>query len=243
MRKEITYLTEITRALKELGGAGSLNEINNNIEACNQLASVKTNSNWKRNVSAVLQRHCSATKSYVSAVDVFFPVYGLGEGYWGLRDFKESLIKSEVNPIDKRVIASIYSNVVLDTTEKESIILSRRGQGIFRERIIARFKKCIITNINDNNLLIASHIKPWRSSNNLERLSSENGLLLSPTFDKLFDLGYITFNNNTELLISKKLSCENKARLNLMTNISYIDNCSNEMLLNLEYHQDVIFEK
>ncbi len=50
--------------------------------------------------------------------------------------------------------------------------------------------------------LRASHLKPWRDSDNEERLNGENGLLLTPTIDHLFDRGFISFENNGDLLIS-----------------------------------------
>lgn len=73
-------------------------------------------------------------------------------------------------------------------------------------------------------LLLASHIKPWRSASNYERLSSENGLLLSPLYDKLFDIGLITFDDNMKILISNKLSCENVSMFleSILTQIRYI---------------------
>lgn len=59
--------------------------------------------------------------------------------------------------------------------------------------------------------LRASHCKPWRDSNNDERLDGENGLLLTPTIDHLFDRGFISFESNGDLLVSPvahKLSLE-----------------------------------
>jgi hypothetical protein len=50
--------------------------------------------------------------------------------------------------------------------------------------------------------LIASHIKPWRESNNEERLQAGNGLLLTPTADHLFDRGFISFDDGGEVLVS-----------------------------------------
>ena len=55
-------------------------------------------------------------------------------------------------------------------------------------------------NISYDNLTRSSHIKPWRSSDNAERLSGANGLLLSPHIDKLFDRYWISFNPNGELI-------------------------------------------
>jgi len=50
--------------------------------------------------------------------------------------------------------------------------------------------------------LIASHCKPWRDATDDERLNGENGLLLTPSIDHLFDRGFIGFENNGELIIS-----------------------------------------
>lgn len=90
-------------------------------------------------------------------------------------------------------------------------------------------------------MLLASHIKPWRSASNYERLSSENGLLLSPLYDKLFDIGLITFDDNMKILISNKLSCENVSRINIDTNKIYFNKPSNEMMANMRYHRRNIF--
>jgi len=49
---------------------------------------------------------------------------------------------------------------------------------------------------------VASHTKPWRDSTNDERLDGENGLLLTPTIDHLFDKGFISFEDNGLLIAS-----------------------------------------
>jgi putative restriction endonuclease len=50
--------------------------------------------------------------------------------------------------------------------------------------------------------LRASHIKPWRVSTDNEKLDGNNGLLLAPHIDHLFDQGYISFTDEGELLVS-----------------------------------------
>jgi putative restriction endonuclease len=59
--------------------------------------------------------------------------------------------------------------------------------------------------------LRASHIKPWRDSDNVERLDRYNGLLLNPTLDVAFDRGYISFSDEGKILISDALSGNEKA--------------------------------
>ena len=50
--------------------------------------------------------------------------------------------------------------------------------------------------------LRASHCKPWRDSSNEERINGENGLLLTPTIDHLFDRGFISFEDSGLLIVS-----------------------------------------
>lgn len=93
----------------------------------------------------------------------------------------------------------------LDKTEKESLIKSRIGQGLFRKRVIALWGKCAVTGLSSISLLKASHIKPWRDCTNQERLDPNNGLLLTPNLDLLFDTGFITFGADGSIQLSKKL--------------------------------------
>ena len=59
---DTSYLAEIIRALKQLGGAGSLKEINSVIKQNGTMPYIKSNHNWERNVSATIQRHCKSTR-------------------------------------------------------------------------------------------------------------------------------------------------------------------------------------
>ena len=81
----------------------------------------------------------------------------------------------------------------------------RVGQGYFRKALIERWKGCAVTGCKDESLLIASHIKPWsKCTTRAERLSPDNGILLSPNLDKAFDRGYISFDDNFKILIHDK---------------------------------------
>jgi len=59
-----------------------------------------------------------------------------------------------------------------------------------------------VTGLQVKSLLIASHIKPWRWSSNIERLDGHNGLLLSPHVDRLFDKGFISFSDSGKMLLA-----------------------------------------
>jgi hypothetical protein len=99
----------------------------------------------------------------------------------------------------------IVQDAVLEETMKASLVLARRGQGKFRKRVAFFEGSCRVTGVSSENLLIASHIKPWASSSNEERLNGHNGLFLSPHIDKLFDTGLMSFENNGAMLFSESL--------------------------------------
>ena len=65
-----------------------------------------------------------------------------------------------------------------------------------------REKECRLTKVDRLEHLRASHCKPWRDANNIERLDGENGLLLTPDADHLFDRGFVSFEDNGDVLWS-----------------------------------------
>ncbi|MGL0821445.1 HNH endonuclease [Vibrio vulnificus] len=90
----------------------------------------------------------------------------------------------------------------VSSTEKERLVATRLGQGDYRKELITLWGGCSLTKCKTKELLVASHIKPWRVSDNQERLDSFNGLLLVATVDKAFDSGLISFSNDGSILIS-----------------------------------------
>jgi hypothetical protein len=72
-----------------------------------------------------------------------------------------------------------------------------------------------VTGVEQIEHLRASHCKPWRDANNEERLDGENGLLLTPDVDHLFDRGFISFEDNGTLLISPVTHRESLHRMGL----------------------------
>lgn len=107
-------------------------------------------------------------------------------------------------------IERIETDKSLNQTERTILVLARRGQGIFRSGLIDYWNGCAVTGYPDTRLLVASHIKPWSQSDNRERLDSFNGLLLSPNLDKAFDRKLISFDENGEIIISRKLQIPEK---------------------------------
>lgn len=94
---------------------------------------------------------------------------------------------------------------MLEETMRASLVLARRGQGKFRKRVEFFEGSCRVTGVTSSKLLIASHIKPWATSSNEERLNDHNGLFLSPHIDKLFDSGLMSFEDSGEILFSGDL--------------------------------------
>lgn len=91
-------------------------------------------------------------------------------------------------------------------TERQGLITTRVGQGAYRKRIIHRWEyQCAVTGFDKLELLIASHIVPWAESDNNERLDVHNGLLLSPTYDALFDKHLISFDNSGKIILSDNI--------------------------------------
>lgn len=93
------------------------------------------------------------------------------------------------------------------STEIERTVIQRVGQDIFRERLIDFWDgKCAVTGLSIQQLLRASHIKPWaKCDSDAERLDVFNGLLLAPHIDALFDRGFVSFEDDGAILISSKV--------------------------------------
>ncbi|MBO4242818.1 MAG: HNH endonuclease, partial [Clostridiales bacterium] len=75
--------------------------------------------------------------------------------------------------------------------------------------------RCCICGVDEISLLNASHIKPWSQSDEHEKLDSGNGLLLCPNHDKLFDRGYISFDDDGRILVSARLSEASRVFMNI----------------------------
>lgn len=145
---------------------------------------------------------------------------------------------------DSAYIEKIKNDDQIPETERMEIIQSRVGQGSFRKALFDKYHGCcIITGINHPKLLIASHIKPWVVSSDKERLSVDNGLLLSATYDRLFDSGLITFDRQGKIFLSSFIGEENVKRLNLSKGLRFDLGISGNMGEYLDYHNDVLFVK
>lgn len=84
--------------------------------------------------------------------------------------------------------------IIPENTEESRLLSVRTAQSTYRQNVLSLWNnRCAITEVDEKDWLIASHIKPWRESTNEERVDPHNSLLLTPNFDKLFDKGVISF--------------------------------------------------
>ncbi len=133
----------------------------------------------------------------------------------------------------------VASSTTFNETEKENIIKSRRGQGLFRKRVSLIEGKCRITKVNNPEHLIASHIKPWRHAENNQRLDEENGLFLTPHVDHLFDRGFISFENDGKVIVAPRTDLESLRRMKIDTD-SNVGSFSSGQKEYLDYHRNYV---
>jgi hypothetical protein len=226
MHEGLTYSEAIEKVMLDNGGFATLKHIYDNLNKYRK----KTGLTPDNTIQERVQRDSRFIR--------------IAKGVYALTSF----INSVENNDDKYIKLS-DNEVVLKTTKREiteKLVKQkiRIGQNDFRQVLLNNLKKCPITHLDEKRLLIASHIKPWVYCNNDERLDINNGFLLSPLYDKLFDksVGLITFTLHKEILISNKLSKANIERLEI----------SHKQVINdlpvkgredfLEYHRKYIFQ-
>lgn len=162
------------------------------------------------------------------------------------RIFLDYQFRSIVHP---QLVASSTEVLEAITEKKRQSVkpAGRQGADIYRKKVIEHMPQCPFTKITDEKLLIASHIKPYRvcikEGREDQALDYLNGLALTPTYDKLFDQGYITFKDNGDLICGTLLSAYSWERLNInppaKNNLRiYPENRE----LYLEYHRNFVFQ-
>ena len=226
MHNELTYSDAIQKVMTDNGGYATLKYIYENIEKYRK----KTGLTPDNTIQERVQRDFRFTR--------------IAKGVYALTDFVNKLEDSDDKYIEIADGKVVIKNIKRVETEKVASQKIRVGQNDFRQALLKSLKRCPITNIDEKRLLVASHIKPWVYCGDADRLDINNGLLLSPLFDKLFDkgIGLITFTPNKEILISNKLSKENIVRLGVKHG-EVIENLpvkGRERFL--EYHAKYIFQ-
>lgn len=119
---------------------------------------------------------------------------------------KGAVLPFKDNIVDKPKLNDSKIALIPSITERSGLVTSRVGQGAYRKSIIYRWEnKCAVTGFDKKIILIASHIVPWSKANDSERLDVDNGLLLSPTYDALFDRHLISFEDSGKIILSDKI--------------------------------------
>lgn len=128
-------------------------------------------------------------------------------------------------------------------TVRQIMTTVRTKQDLFRRRLTSVERGCRLTGVLDLRFLRASHIKPWADSSDSERVNRNNGLLLTPSADLLFDHGWIAFGERGKLLVSTRLPTEVKEKVGL--DLSDGRDCgvfTPEQSEFLAYHRDCVYE-
>ena len=149
---------------------------------------------------------------------------------------KPSFYIDEKEKIDKEIEFKISSG------NSDAPKLYRKKQVKYRQELLDSMPCCIITNVTEDRILEACHIKPFsKCDNEEEQYDVANGIVLTPTYHVLFDLGFISFQDNGTILISPFLSNMNKNRLQLSDGKKYRipQKCSKY----LDYHRKYIYNQ
>jgi len=168
----------------------------------------------------------------------------LGSFIYGLTSKNNPVIPEIINEIkneveEDREVKQIESRDI-GQTEKEQLIKARRGQGLFRQNVESIERFCRLTRMTNKRFLIASHIKPWKDSTDREKIDGNNGLLLSPHVDKLFDGGWITFTDSGEILCADKNVQDVMKQWGLNPNMN-VGAFSKDQCNYMEYHRNKVF--
>jgi predicted restriction endonuclease len=139
-------------------------------------------------------------------------------------------------------VDEIIMRTDIGPTQKTQMINSRRGQGIFKAQVRQIESACRVTKVTNPRHLIASHIKPWKKSNDAEKISGYNGLLLAPHIDHLFDKGFISFEGHGNLILSSQLDKSVLDKWSIDKNIN-VGSFRNEQQEFLEYHRDIVMQQ
>ena len=128
----------------------------------------------------------------------------------------------------------------LEGEDREAVIKARVNHSDFRKRLLEKYSHCLLCGVNHHSLLNASHIIPWAKCKGKDRTNVNNGLLLCPGHDRVFDRGYISFDEDGKIMISSQLSADDCTFINLNEDMKI--ELNEEMKHYMEYHRTKIFK-
>lgn len=147
-----------------------------------------------------------------------------------------------IDQTEAEVEKAISNRTDIGETKKLRLVQSRRGQGIYRSNLVQFEKACRVTGVTNLQHLRASHIKPWAASTDFEKLDGNNGLLLSPHIDHLFDRGYLSFTDDGSILLGIGCDEETLAKWQIEEG-TVCGPFRAEQLPYLSYHRKFILKK
>ncbi len=169
------------------------------------------------------------------------------ERKYNQRNFLFKLCSNLTDIYVNKNIMSLDPSILIDTKEKTKV-RDPYLQRLYKIELINECKQ--LYNVNKGQcvlehlaypILIASHIKPYIQCNDKEAFDVNNGLLLSKNMDSLFDNGYITFDDDGNIIASNKLDKDV---------IKYVSNFKlDKITLNkkrkdyMDYHRNYVFIK
>ena len=114
-------------------------------------------------------------------------------------------------PRDYAIAPTLRPESSWELREGEDRIITskaRTGQSFFRRMLMANYEgRCAVTSIDEPDLLLASHIAPWRTHKKA-RLNPNNGILLNALHDRAFDKGWISFEDSLDMIVSPQLELD-----------------------------------
>lgn len=177
---------------------------------------------------------------YLGSISVDLGALVLGLAQQRSPSSVDRLLELEDHSLEDTQQVAIELDQSISATEREQLTRARVGQGLFRQRVQSLEKGCRLTGITDTRFLVASHIKPWKNGDNSERLDGHNGLLLAPHVDKLFDRGWLSFEDSGDVLIeqSAKIVVSSWA----LSGIKNVGAFTREQQFFLRYHRTRVFK-
>ena len=166
------------------------------------------------------------------------PITRFSLEFYRLTDVSDDLSDSDeelIRDVDEQI-----ESLGVEGKERAAIVKVRMNQNEFRKKLLRRYNKCCLCGVTNPLFLIASHIKPWAESEANEKLDVNNGLLLCPNHDQLFDQGFISFTEEGNILISSQLSKSDCIFLNVTDNMKLDVRSGN--IKYMKYHRNEVFK-
>ncbi len=115
------------------------------------------------------------------------------------------------NPAEPELFQDLQDILNSSATMKAALVQARIGQGTYRADLMKAWNdRCAVTACAIQEMLRASHVKPWRLSSDAERLDSHNGLILAAHLDALFDRNLITFDDSGAMIVAAAIRTTGK---------------------------------